>query len=186
MFNTDGRMPDAWITEWFAVYTRHQHEKSVAEHLLGRGVEVFLPVYESLRQWNDRRQRLSLPLFPCYVFFRGNQEPRIKVLSTPGVHSIVGFAGRPAPIERSEIDAIRLAVESHYRVEPHPFLRHGDRVRVKHGPLAGVEGILIRKRGFDRLILSAELLQKSVSVEVDACGVERIAAAAAAGPRGVN
>lgn len=166
--------------EWYAVYTRHQHEKSVAENLLGRGIEVFLPVYDSLRQWNDRKKRISLPLFPCYVFFRGHDEPRVKVLSTPGVHSIVGFAGRPAPIDRFQIDAIRLAVESHYRVEPHPFLRQGDRVRVRVGPLAGVEGILLRKRGFDRLILSADLLQKSISVEVDVCGVERIAGAVSA------
>lgn len=161
--------------EWYAVYTRHQHERTVAENLAGRGLEVFLPVYEALRQWTDRQKRLSLPLFPCYVFFRGNPERRARVLSTPGVHSIVGFGGRPAAIERSQVDAVRLAVENHFRVEPHPFLRQGDRVRVKSGSLMGIEGILIRKRGFARLIISADLLQKSVAVEVDAGSVERIA-----------
>lgn len=161
--------------DWYAVYTRHQHERSVAESLAGRGLEVFLPVYEALRKWTDRQKRLSLPLFPCYVFFRGSAERRAKVISTPGVHSIVGFGGRPAPIDRSQLDAVRLAVENHFRVEPHPFLRHGDRVRVKSGSLIGVEGILLRKRGLARLIISAELLQKSVSIEVDATTVERIA-----------
>src|ERR1700686_2106509 len=153
----DAPMSDFDMNEWYAVYTRHQHEKSVAENLLGRGLDVFLPVYDALRQWNDRQKRLSLPLFPCYVFFRGNLEKRVRVLSTPGVHSIVGFAGQPAVIERSEIEAIRVAVESHFGIEPHPFLRHGDRVRVKCGPLAGIEGILVRKRGLARLVLSAEL-----------------------------
>ena len=182
----DAPMSDFDMNEWYAVYTRHQHEKSVAENLLGRGLDVFLPVYEALRQWNDRQKRLSLPLFPCYVFFRGNFERRAKVLSTPGVHSIVGFAGHPAPIQKCEIDAIRLAVESHLRIEPHPFLRHGDQVRVKFGPLAGIEGILIRKRGFERLIISAELLQKSVSVEVDASCIERIGSGPCVAARAVN
>jgi transcription antitermination factor NusG len=166
---------DYQASQWYAVYTRHQHEKSVAENLAGRGLEVFLPAYEAIRQWGDRQKRLSLPLFPCYVFFRGNLETRVRVLSIPGVHSIVGFAGQPAIIERSEIEAIRVAVESHFLIEPHPFLRHGDRVLVKCGPLAGIEGILVRKRGLARLVLSAELLQKSVSVEVDAYSIERVA-----------
>jgi transcription antitermination factor NusG len=186
MTQFDAPISDFEMNEWYAVYTRHQHEKSVAENLLGRGLDVFLPVYEALRQWNDRKKRLSLPLFPCYVFFRGNFERRAKVLSTPGVHSIVGFAGRPAAIQRCEIDAIRLAVESHLRIEPHPFLRYGDQVRVKFGPLTGIEGILIRKRGFERLIISAELLQKSVSVEVDASCIERICSGPCVAARAVN
>lgn len=180
------QMPDSDRNEWYAVYTRHQHEKTVAENLQGRGFEIFLPVYEALRQWNDRQKRLSMPLFPCYVFFRSNFERRTKVLTSPGVHSIVGFAGQPASIETSEIDALRLAVESRLRVEPHHFLRHGDQVRVKFGPLAGIEGILIRKRSFTRLILSAELLQKSVSVEVDASCIERIAGSPGVAARAVN
>ena len=183
MTQLQANISDCEPSDWFAAYTRHHHENTVAESLLGRGLEVFLPMYEALRQWSDRRKRVSLPLFPCYVFFRGNHERHINVLSTPGVHSIVGFAGHPAVIEKRQIDAIRLAVENHLRVEPHPFLRTGDQVRVKFGPLAGIEGILIRKRGFARLILSAELLQKSVSVEVDANCIERIASGAATAPR---
>jgi len=158
--------------EWNAVYTRHQHEKLVAESLAGNGFEVFLPTYNVIRQWTDRKKQLSLPLFPCYVFVRSNFERRLRVLSTPGVHFLVMFAGRPAPIPDLEMDAIRKAVESKLRVEPHPFLRCGDWVRVTSGPLADVEGILVRKKGSYRLILSAELLGKSIAVEIDAFSVK--------------
>lgn len=178
MLELNEPMAQRELYQWHAAYTRHQHEKSVAEGLAGRGVEVFLPVYDAVRRWHDRQKRLTLPLFPCYVFFRSDAARRMKVLSTPGVHSIVGFGGQPAVIEKCQIDAIRAAVESRLPMEPHPFLRHGDRIRVKFGPLAGVEGILTRKKGFTRLILSADLLQKSISVEVDACCIERISGAA--------
>jgi transcription antitermination factor NusG len=161
--------------EWWAVYTRHQHEKTVAENLLGSGVEVFLPLYQAVRQWKDRKKHLSLPLFPCYVFLRGESERRVHVLSTPGVHSIVMVAGQPAVIPDLDIEAIRRAVDSPLKVEPHPFLRRGDWVRIKSGPLANIEGILIRRKGSYRLILSAEVLQKSLAVEVDAFSVEPIA-----------
>jgi transcription antitermination factor NusG len=158
--------------EWWTVYTRHQHEKTVAENFSSSGLDVFLPLYNVIRQWKDRRKHLSLPLFPCYVFFRGESERRVQVLSTPGVHSVLTTGGRPAAIPEVEIEAIRRAVESPLRVEPHPFLRCGDRVRIKSGPLADIEGILVRRKGSYRLILSAELLQKSIAVEVDAFGVQ--------------
>lgn len=172
MINFTPEISSAGQTEWNAVYTRHQHEKSVAESLTGNGFEVFLPMYNTIRQWIDRKKQLSLPLFPCYVFVRSNFERRLQVLSTPGVHFVVMFAGRPAPIPESEMDAIRKAVESKLRVEPHPFLRCGDWVRVTSGPLADVEGILVRKKGSYRLVLSAELLGKSIAVEIDALSVK--------------
>lgn len=161
--------------EWWAVYTRHQHEKTVVESLSANELETFLPVYQVVRQWKDRKKQLSLPLFPCYVFVRGSSERRTQVLSAPGVFSIVSVAGHPAPIPTQQIDAIRRAVGSSLRVEPHPFLHCGDWVRIKSGPLTDVEGILIRKKGSYRLILSAELLQKSLAVEVDAFSVEPLA-----------
>lgn len=157
--------------EWNAVYTRHQHEKCAAESLAGNGFEVFLPAYNVLRQWTDRKKRVSVPLFPCYVFVRTNFERRFRVLTTPGIHSLVMFAGQPAVVRESEIDAIRKAVQNNFRAEPHPFLRCGDWVRVKSGPLADVEGILVRRKGAYRLILSAELLGKSIAVEIDAFNV---------------
>jgi transcription antitermination factor NusG len=161
--------------EWNAVYTRHQHEKRVAESLAGNGFEVFLPTYNTIRQWTDRKKQLSLPLFPCYVFVRSNFEQRLRVLTTPGIHFLVMFGGRPAPIPDLEVDAIRKAVESRLRIEPHPFLRCGDWVRVMSGPLADVEGILVRKKGSYRLILSAILLGKSIAVEIDAFSVKPLA-----------
>jgi transcription antitermination factor NusG len=157
-------------SDWNAIYTRHQHEKTVASHLTRSGAEVFLPTYNVVRHWTDRKKLLSLPLFPCYVFLRSGQP--WKALATPGVHSLVTFAGRPAPIPDLEIDAIRKAVASSCRVEPHPFLRCGDWVRVKSGPLMGIEGILVRKKGSYRLILSLQLLGRSIAVEVDAISVQ--------------
>jgi transcription antitermination factor NusG len=169
--NQNNRVP----REWWAIYTRHQHEKTIAESLSSNGFEAFLPLYTSIRQWRDRTKELSLPLFPCYVFLRSDLEKRVRVLSTPGVHSIVMLAGQPAVIPDNEIEAIRRAVGSPLKVEPHPFLRRGDWVRIKSGPLANIEGILIRRKSSYRLILSAEVLQKSLAVEVDAFSVEPLA-----------
>jgi transcription antitermination factor NusG len=159
---------------WHAIYTRHQHEKTVAESLANHGIEIFLPTYGVVRKWKDRTKQLSLPLFPCYVFIHGSLKFRARILSTPGVYSFVGVAGQAAEIHEHEMEMIRKAVNSDLRVEPFPFLRCGDRVRVKAGALAGIEGILIRKKSSYRLILSAELLQKSIAVEVDAFSVEPV------------
>jgi transcription termination/antitermination protein NusG len=160
--------------DWYAIYTRHQHEKTVADNLTKNGIEVFLPTYGVVRQWKDRKKHLQLPLFPSYLFLHGGLERRVKILSTPGVYSFVSVGGQPAAILETEIEAIRRAVTSGLAAEPFPFLQCGDRVRVKAGPLSGIEGILIRKKSSFRLILSAELLQKSIAVEVDAFHVEPV------------
>ncbi|MGH9469058.1 MAG: transcription termination/antitermination protein NusG [Terriglobia bacterium] len=162
--------PDA---RWHALYTRHQHEKMVGDMLAGKGFDIFLPLYESTRRWKDRLKTLSLPLFPCYVFVHGGMERQLQLLTTPGVHSIVAAGGRAAVIPCEEIEAVRRAVENPVHAEPHPFLKCGDWVRVKAGPLEGAEGILVRWKGAFRLVLSVEMLQKSVAVEVDASVVER-------------
>jgi len=171
MINMAPQICSAGQLEWNAIYTRHQHEKAVAESLSGNGFEVFLPTYNTIRQWKDRKKQLTLPLFPCYVFVRGNDR-RLGILTTPGVHLIVMFNGRPAAIPDVEVDAIRKAVESKLRGEPHPFLKCGDWVQVTSGPLTDVEGILVRKKSSHRLILSAELLGKSMAVEIDAFSVK--------------
>jgi transcription antitermination factor NusG len=158
---------------WWAVYTRHQHEKTAGEMLLRKGFEVFLPLYQSTRRWKDRMKTLSLPLFPSYVFVHGGIERQLQVVTTPGVYSIVTAAGCTAVIPGEEIDAVKRMVENSLRVEPHPFLKCGDWVRVKAGPLEGVEGILLRMKGLCRLVISVDMLQKSVAVEVDASDVER-------------
>ena len=158
---------------WYALHTRHQHEKLIAKSLANKGFETFLPQYTVLRRWTDRSKQISLPLFPCYVFLKGGLDNRLNVLTTPGVHGFVGFAGKAAAISEEEIDAVRRAAQS-ATIEPHPFLKCGDRVRVISGPLEGVEGVLIRKKNSLRLVLSLELLARSASVEVDASAVERV------------
>ena len=156
---------------WCAVYTRHQHEKTVGDMLQAKGFEVFLPLYESMRKWKDRRKLLSLPLFPGYVFVRGALERRLPILTTPGVHMIISRGERVATIPEEEIEAIRRTTEGRFRVEPHPFLRCGERVRVVRGSLEGVVGVLARKKNLYRLILSVEMLAQSVAVEIDAMDV---------------
>lgn len=160
---------------WCAVYTRHQHEKSVSETLQAKGLEVFLPLYESIRRWKDRRKVLSLPLFPCYVFVRGAMERRLPVLTTPGVHMIISHGEKVATVPETEIEAIRRTVDGHFKVEPHPFLRCGERVRVVRGSLSGVEGVLTRKKNLFRLVISVEMLAQSVAVEIDAMDVVPVA-----------
>jgi len=158
-------------SSWCAIYTRHQHEKTVSEMLEAKGFEVFLPLYDSTRKWKDRCKVLSVPLFPSYVFVRGAVERRLPVLTTPGVHMIISRGERVATIPEAEIDAIRRTMEGNFRVEPHPFLRCGERVRVVRGSLEGVEGVLTRKKNLFRLVLSVEMLAQSVAVEIDAIDV---------------
>jgi len=159
---------------WCALYTRHQHEKSVAEMLSAKGLEVFLPLYDSLRTWKDRNKMISLPLFPCYVFVRGGANYRLQVLTTPGVHMILCNGDRVAVIPEAQIDAIRRTVEGKFRVEPHPFLKCGERVRISRGTLEGVEGLLVRKKSQYRLVICVDMLAQCVAVEVDALDVEPV------------
>jgi len=168
-------------TPWWALYTRHQHEKAVAEMLSAKGFEVFLPLYDSQRRWKDRNMLLSLPLFPCYVFVRGGMDRRSKIVTTPGVHMILSNGDHAASIPEAEIQAIRTTVEGPFRVEPHPFLKCGERVRLKRGALAGVEGVLVRKKNLCRLVLSVDILMQSVAVEVDASDVEPVGNAISGG-----
>ncbi|HKS95802.1 MAG TPA: UpxY family transcription antiterminator [Terriglobia bacterium] len=159
---------------WYAVYTSHQHEKAASSLLAQKGFEVFLPLYRAVHSWKDRVKQVSLPLFPGYFFLHGGLERRLAVLTTPGIHNLVSFGAQPAPIPPSQIEAIQRMVAGGTACEPHPFLKCGDRVRVKSGPLVDLEGILVRKKSLFRLVLSLELLQQSVAVEVDAGLVERV------------
>jgi transcription antitermination factor NusG len=170
-------LPDSYHVSqpaWYAIYTRHQHEKTVAQILTSKGFEVFLPLYGAAHHWKDRTKVVSLPLFPCYVFLKGGLERRLDIVTTPGIYALVSTAGQPAAIPPIELEAVRRAVESTLRVEPHPFLKCGEWVRVKCGPLAGLQGILIRKKNLYRLVLSVEMLGKAAAVEIDAFLVERL------------
>src|ERR1700719_2153696 len=176
MLSEPRALPDSNFCEpsWYAIYTRHQHEKMVAQVLTSKGFETFLPLYETTHNWKDRTKALSLPLFPCYVFLKGGLERRLQIITTPGIYGLVSSAGQPAAIPDIEIEAIRRVVESGVRVEAHPFLKCGDRVRIKCGPLAGIQGILVRKKNISRLVLSVEILGTAAAMEVAAFQVEAI------------
>ena len=150
-----------------------QHEKLAADCLAYRGFEVFLPVYTARRRWSDRVKELSLPLFPGYLFLRGGPRQQLPILTTPGVAGLVGFGGAPAVVPDMEIESVRRALVKGASIEPHPFLKYGDWVRVMAGPLEGLEGILVRNKNRFRLVLSVDLVEKSVAVEVDAWMVDR-------------
>jgi transcription antitermination factor NusG len=159
---------------WYALYTRHQHEKMVDQILTNKGFSTFLPLYATTHNWKDRTKALSLPLFPCYVFLKGGIERRLQILTTPGIYGLVSSAGQPAAIPAIEIEAIRRVVESGARVEAHPYLKCGNWVRIKCGPLTGIEGILVRKKNISRLVLSVEILGTSAAIEVAAFQVETV------------
>ena len=167
--------PEAYMEErWYAAYTCANHEKRVAKQLEERAVEHFLPLYGSVRRWKDRKVKLELPLFPGYVFVRLALRDRLRVLQTPGVARLVGFGGLPAALPDQEMEAMRNGLERQLRLEPHPYLTIGRRVRVRTGPLVGLEGVLIRKKGVLRVVLSLELILRSVAAEVDASEVEPV------------
>jgi transcription antitermination factor NusG len=152
---------------WYAVRVKSRHEHTVDRHLRARGFDSFLPLYRCRNSWSDRVKEIDFPLFPGYVFCHFNAENRLPVLSAPGVVHIVGVGKVPASIEEAEITAIQAAVEAGLYREPCAFLQVGDKVRIERGPLSGVEGILVRVKGRERLILSVTLLQRSVAVEID-------------------
>jgi transcription antitermination factor NusG len=157
---------------WYAAYTSANHEKRVAEQLVVRAVEHFLPVYASVRRWKDRRVTLQLPLFPGYVFVRMALRDRLRVQEVPGVARLVGFDGTPAALPDVEIEALRASLESGVRAEPHPYLTVGRRVRVKGGPMTGMEGILVRRKGKLRVVISIDQIQRSVALEIEEADLE--------------
>ncbi len=156
---------------WYAAYTCANHEKRVAAKLGVREVEHFLPVYSSVRRWKDRRVQLDLPLFPGYVFVRLALRDRLRVIQIPSVVRLVGFNGLPAALPDEEMEILRLGLCQSLRAEPHPFLTVGRRVRITGGPFAGLEGILKRRKGHLRVVVSLELIQRSVAVDVDVADV---------------
>ena len=162
---------------WFALQVRTRFENAVAAHLAGKGYEWLLPLCTSRRRWSDRIKDLELPLFPGYVFCRFDPMNRLPILMTPWVKQVVGVAKVPTAISENEIAAIQLAVRSGLRREPWPFLEVGQQVRVKYGPLAGLQGLLLEFRGQHRLLLSVSLLRRSVAVEIDGADVDPIAEA---------
>ncbi|MFP5208211.1 MAG: UpxY family transcription antiterminator [Acidobacteriota bacterium] len=161
-------------TQWYAAYTATHHEKRVHEQLCERGVESFLPLYRSRRNWKKRKPELvDLPLFPNYVFVHIPREKRAIVLGTPGVYAIVGSENRGWELPGQEIEILRSGMHDR-KVEPHPYLKVGEIARVASGVLAGLEGIIVRKKNNLRIVLSLDQIMQSFAIEVDAAELEPI------------
>jgi transcription antitermination factor NusG len=155
-------------TLWYAGYTAARHEKRIAEQLEQRSVEHFLPLYQTIHRWKNGRHRVELPLFPGYVFVRIALRERLRVLEIPGFVRLVGFSSIPCALPDAEIDAMREALGKGISAAPYPYLTVGTRVEIRNGPLQGMTGILLRRRGKCRVVLSIDLIQRSMAVEVEA------------------
>jgi transcription antitermination factor NusG len=156
---------------WYTAYTLSRHEKAVAQQLGLRQVESYLPLYLSARRWADRRALVQMPLFPGYVFVRVSEGERTRVLEHPSVIRLVTFNGRPTPLPDGEIERLRAALEL-CRAEPFPFLIPGKRIRIRSGPLTGLEGTILRRKGRMRLVVSVEAIQRSIIFDLDGADLE--------------
>jgi transcription antitermination factor NusG len=159
---------------WFAVFTVPRHEKRVEAHFRLREIENFLPLYQRQRQWKDgSKGMLQLPLFSSYIFVRIGWDGRVPVLKVPGVISIVGCGPQPLPIPDSYIHGLREGLRQG-GIEPHPYLTAGARVRIRSGAMAGMEGVLVRKKNSFRVVLTLEMIMRSVTVEVEMEDIEPV------------
>jgi transcription antitermination factor NusG len=157
---------------WLAAYTRSRHEQQVADQLRFKNLEFLLPTYQRLARWSDRVHRAEAPLFPGYVFVHVAIEERVPVLETAGVVRLVSAGGKPAVLRDEDIERLRTFASRSGDVEPHPYLRIGHRVRVKHGPFAGCEGTLSEKQNSVRLVISIDQIMKSVAINLHGADVE--------------
>jgi transcription antitermination factor NusG len=161
-------------TDWYALYTAPRHEKRVAEQISQRNFSCFLPLYRSVRRWKDRRKELDLVLFPSYVFVRMGLENKLKVLQLPGVVRLVSFNGQPAALPAGEVEALQSRLSAIAKVEPHPYIRRGRRIRIRSGPMQGLEGIVVRTKDRCRVVFSVDLIMRSIAIEVDELDVELV------------
>lgn len=161
---------------WYALLTRARHEKIVAHRLGEAGVTSFLPVVSELRNWSDRKKLVEFPLFSCYVFakFAPTNEGRLKALRIDGVYSVVGGRGEGTPIPEEQIEAVRRITEERLAWQSHPFLKIGQRVRIRSGALDGVEGVLTARSGESTLVVSIDVIQRSLAVRIDGYAVEPV------------
>jgi transcription antitermination factor NusG len=153
--------------QWYVAYTLARHEKSVADRLINPDVETYLPLYSSVRTWNRRRVDVELPLFPGYVFVKMIITDRVRVLEHPGVIRLVGFNGNAVALPDGEVERLRSSLAT-WKAEPYPFLTAGKQVKIRSGPFVGIEGRIIRRKGRMRLIVSLELIQRAILLEMDA------------------
>lgn len=156
---------------------RSRHEFIVNERLAKSGVEVFLPAVERLSRWKDRKKLVLFPLFPGYLFVRTGKDhsEMLAVLKTPGVVRFLGLLpSEPETVPEEQILSLKKVVESRETVDPYPYLKEGSRVRIRKGPLRGVEGLLVEKAGQHMLVLSVDILRQGLSLKIDASDVDTI------------
>lgn len=168
--------PVAESVSWFAIQTFPRHEKQIASQLTLKGVDNYLPIVPKVHQWSDRRKKVDLPLFPCYAFVHifPSPEQRVQVLRIPGVIQFLGGGGQGLPIPDRQIEDIRTLLISKIALDPYPFLKVGQRVRISGGSLDGIEGILVRRNGSSRLVISVDSLERSLSLSVEGFEVEAV------------
>ena len=159
--------PDVGAGRWYALHVRSRHEKTVENSLRGKGYTVFSPSYCTRRKRIDRIAEIEVALFPGYVFCQFDANKRLPILMTPGVVSVVGRGNRAEPVDDTEIASIRTIALAGRPVQPWPFLRMGQRIRLQAGPLAGTEGIFLRVKDEYHLVVSITLLQRAVSVVIE-------------------
>lgn len=152
---------------WFALTVKSRHERAVSEQLAACSLEAYVPIFRSMRRWSDRVKAIQVPLFPQYVFSRFPVERRLTVIAFPSVSSIVSFGGVPCSITQREIDTLKLLTSQDYPLMPWPFVRMGQRVRVRQGPLFGLEGVLVREKAAYRVVVNVEMLERAVAVELE-------------------
>jgi transcription antitermination factor NusG len=162
------------LLPWYVLRVRTKAELLVEKALKAKGYDLFCPTYTEARQYSDRIQKTEVALFGGYVFCRLDVSNRLPVLVTPGVQGIVGFGGLPVPLAEQDIDNIRRALQSGGKVRPWPYLKTGQRIRVICGALTGVEGILLNTKGADQVVLSIDILQRSVTVGIERSWIEPI------------
>jgi transcription antitermination factor NusG len=167
------QQPELHTSPWHVAYVVTRHEKAVAEELHRRSVECFLPLYNAVHYWNKRRAQVELPLFPSYVFVRMDSHARLRVLQVPSVVHLVTFNGQPASVPEEDIEALRTAVNLR-RAQPHPYFSVGDRVRIKAGPLKGLQGILVKQKSSSRMIVTVDFICQAVSVELEPNDLEGV------------
>lgn len=161
---------------WFAVQTRPRHEKKVNSELHQKGIRSFLPLHRERRRWSDRYQWVEVPMFSQYLFVKQfpTAESRLRVLQTPGVVQFVGATGCGTPIPNEQIESLQAIISHRIPTAPHEFLRVGERVRIRGGALDGIEGVLSAIRRDRSLVVSVDLIQKSVAIRIDGFEIERV------------
>jgi transcription antitermination factor NusG len=164
------------VEHWYALHTKARHEKVVEQRLIERGVETFLPMITEIHRWSDRKKKVEVPVFGCYLFAKlaPTKVDRLRVLCVDGVFSFVGPSGEGTPIPDEQIEAVRSLIETGLACSSHPFLKIGQRVRVRSGALDGLEGVLVSRNGDSTLVISIDAIQRSLAVRVQGYEVEPV------------